>query len=156
MTGVLSAGLAAQAIFFTVDLYAAYPNRAAPYFDTGESAALVTARDIAGSHPIYVSNDLDQPYIEAFFAYLPQPPSQEVTDVATPGLAALGMQLVSVEQVYGGHPADGDVLVLSEYDIAFQPPPSGWTLVTEERGPANALDPSAPRRPWIAVYRFGG
>ena len=156
VTGVLIAGLAAQAIFFTVDLYAAYPNRAAPYFDTGESAALVTARDVAGSHPIYVSSDLDQPYIEAFFAYLPPPPSQEVTDVATPGLAAMGMQLVSVAQVYGSHPADGDVLVLSEYDIASQPPPSGWTLVAEERGPANALDPSAPQAVVEAVYRFGG
>ena len=153
VAAVLAVGLVAQAVFFTVDLYAAYPHRAAPYFDTGEIAALTTARAIAGTHPIYVSNNLDQPYIEAFFAYLPPPPRQQETDVATPGLAAMGMQLLPAEQVYAGHPAVGDVLVLSQFD---PPPPSGWTLVAGERGPANLLDASAPRPVIESVYRFGG
>ena len=65
---MLGAGLAAQAVFFTVDLYAAYPNRAAPFFDTGEIAAITTARAAAGTHRVYLSDNLDQPYIEAFFA----------------------------------------------------------------------------------------
>jgi hypothetical protein len=153
VAAVLATGLVAQAVFFTVDLYAAYPQRAAPYFDTGEIATLTAAREIAASHPIYVSNNLDQPYIEAFFAYLPPPPRQQETDVATPGLAAMGMQVVPAEQVYAGHPAVGDTLVLSQFD---PPPPSGWTLVASERGPANLLDASAPRPVIESVYRFGG
>ena len=154
--GILAAGLVAQATFYTVDLYAAYPNRAAVDFDTGEIAAITTARDVAGSHRIYLSNNLDPPYIEAFFAYLPPPPPQQETDDATPGLAALGMQVIPVEALYAGHPSAGDVLVLSAYDIVDAPPPSAWTLVAQERGPANALDASASRPVVEAVYRFGG
>jgi hypothetical protein len=63
------------------------------------------------------------------------------------------MQLLPAEQVYAGHPAVGDVLVLSQFD---PPPPSGWTLVAGERGPANLLDASAPRPVIESVYRFGG
>jgi hypothetical protein len=154
--GILAAGLVAQATFYTVDLYAAYPNRAAVDFDTGEIAAITTARDVAGSHRIYLSNNLDPPYIEAFFAYLPPPPRQQETDDATPGLAALGMQVIAVQALYAGHPAAGDVLVLSAYDIVDAPPPAAWTLVAQERGPANALDASASRPVVEAVYRFGG
>ncbi|HVC42932.1 MAG TPA: hypothetical protein VND54_13215 [Candidatus Saccharimonadales bacterium] len=151
--GVLGAGLLAQAVLFTVDLYAAYPNRAAPSFDTGEIAAITTARDLAGSHRVSLSDTLDQPYIEAFFAYLPPPPPRPETDDATPGLAALGMEVVSPDFVAASHPAPGDVLVLSQFDPA---PPSGWTLVASERGPANLLDASAPRPVIESVYRFGG
>ena len=154
--GILAVGVVAQATFYTVDLYAAYPNRAAVDFDTGEIAAITTAREVAGSHPIYLSSNLDPPYIEAFFAYLPPPPRQQETDDATPGLAALGMQVIPVATLYTGHPAAGDVLVLSAYDIVDAPPPSGWKLVAQERGPANALDASAPRPVVEAVYRFGG
>ena len=100
-----------------------------------------------------MSNDLDQPYIEAFFHYLPPPPRQVETDDATPGLEALGMEVVPVETVYASQPAVGDMLVLSPYDPL---PPSGWTLVASERGPANVLDPSAPRSVLETVYRFGG
>ena len=153
VAGALGAGLAAQAMFFTVDLYGAYPNRAAPYFDTGEIAAITTARDIAGSHHVYLSDSLGPPYIEAFFSYLAAPPRQAETDDATPGLAALGMQMISVDVLYASRPADGDVLVLSGFEAA---PPSGWTLVATERGPADALDPSAPRPPVETVYQFGG
>ena len=41
--GILAAGLVAQATFYTVDLYAAYPNRAAVDFDTGEIATAIAA-----------------------------------------------------------------------------------------------------------------
>jgi len=153
VAGVLAAGLAAQAAVFTVDLYASYPNRAAIDFDTGEIAAITTARDLAGAHPVYLSDTLDQPYIEAFFAYLPAPPKQDETDDATPGLSALGLQVISPDALYTGHPASGDVLVLSAFDLS---PPSGWKLLAGERGPANALDPSAPRPVLESVYRFGG
>ena len=153
LAGVVGAGLLAQAAFFTVDLYAAYPNRAAPSFDTGETAAITTARSVAGTHRIYLSDTLDQPYIEAFFAYLPPPPAHPETDDATPGLTALGMEVVAPDFAYGSHPTTGDVLVLSQFDPA---PPSGWALVAGERGPANLLDGSAPRPLIESVYRFGG
>jgi hypothetical protein len=153
VAGVLGAGLLVQAAFFTVDLYAAYPNRAAPFFDTGETAAISTARAVAGSHRILLSDTLDQPYIEAFFAYLPPPPAHPETDDATPGLTALRMEVVAPDFAYASHPSAGDVLVLSPFDPA---PPSGWTLVAAERGPANPLDGSAPRPVLESVYRFGG
>ena len=153
VAGILGAGLLAQAAYFTVDLYAAYPNRAAPYFDTGEIAAIATAREVAGSHRIYLSDSLDPPYIEAFFAFQPPPPAQDEIDDATPGLAALGMQVVPVEAVYASRPVDGDVIVVSPSDPA---PPSGWTLVAGERGPATLLDPSAPRPVIESVFRYGG
>jgi hypothetical protein len=63
------------------------------------------------------------------------------------------MQMISVDVLYASRPADGDVLVLSGFEAA---PPSGWTLVATERGPADALDPSAPRPPVETVYQFGG
>jgi hypothetical protein len=152
LAGVLGAGLLAQAIVFTVDLYAAYPNRAAPFFDTGEIAAITTARDVAGSHRVYVSDTLDQPYIEAFFAYLPPPPSQPATDDATPGLAALRMQVISPD-IAESEASAGDVLVLESSDPK---PPSTWVLVATEYAPSNLLDTAAPLPALIAVYRFGG
>ena len=66
------------------------------------------------------------------------------------------MQVIPVTTLYAGHPAAGDVLVLSAYDIVDQPPPAAWTLVAQERGPANALDASASQPVLEAVYRFDG
>jgi hypothetical protein len=150
LAGVLAAGLVAQGILFTADLYAAYPNRAAPYFDTGEIAAITTARDIAGSGRIYLSDTLDGPYIEAFFAYRPAPPRQPETDDATPGLAALGMQVIAPDLAEREASA-GDVLVLSETD---PDPPGGWVRVATERAPANPLDAAALRPVLETVYRM--
>jgi hypothetical protein len=65
------------------------------------------------------------------------------------------MEVVPVEAVYASQPAVGDVLVLNAFG-GDPLPPSGWTLVASERGPANALDPSAPRPVLETVYRFGG
>ena len=113
---MLAAGLLAQAAFYTVDLYAAYPNRAAPYFDTGEIAAITTARDVAGSHRIYLSDNLDPPYIEAFFAFLPPPPPHPVTDDATPGLDGAGDGGRPRGDRVGEPSRAGDMLVLSAYD----------------------------------------
>ena len=58
-----------RAALFTVDLYAAYPNRAATIFDTGEIAAITTARaDRRRAPGLPVGATSIQPYIEAFFA----------------------------------------------------------------------------------------
>jgi hypothetical protein len=152
VTGVVVAGVLAQGAYFTIDLYTAYPNRDALYFDTGEIAAITTAHQVAAGHAIFLSSYLDQPYIEAFFALLPPPPTADVTDNGTPGLAALGMS-VTASQVAEQNPSAGDILVLSPYDAS---PPSGWVQVAAETAPANPLDPHQPRPVLASVWRFNG
>ncbi len=146
VAGALAAGLIAQATLFTIDLFSAYPNRAAPYFDTGEIAAITTARNDAAGHRVFLSSSLDQPYIEAFFALLPAPPTHEAIDDATPGLAALGMRVIAPDVAENAGSA-GDMLVLAEGDPA---PGAGWVLIATE--PAHA---AAPTPPLEAVYRKG-
>jgi hypothetical protein len=125
VAAVLTAGLLAQGAYYTVDLYRSYPNRAAQFFDTGELDAITTAAQDAAGHHIYLSDNLDQPYIEAFFALLPPPPDRIVTDDATPGLALLGMSVVMPESVES-NASPGDVLVIGESDPQ---PPIGWKLL---------------------------
>jgi hypothetical protein len=152
VTAVLGLGLLVQGAVDTVDLYAAYPNRAAADFDTGEIAAITTARAVGGGHHVYLSDTLDQPYIEACFALVPPPPSRQVTDDATPDLEALGLQVVSPGSVEASS-SSGDMLVLTRYDPL---PPSGWVLVDTERPPPNLIDAFTPRPALLSVYRFGG
>jgi len=152
VAGLLGAGILAQGAIYTIDLYGAYPNRAAIFFDTGEVTAIATAHADANGHAVYLSESLDQPYIDAFFALLPPPPAQPVTDDATPGLAALGMQ-VAPPEIAEQQATAGDMLVLASFDPT---PPSGWALVATERTPANTLDASSPRPILVRVYRMGG
>ncbi len=149
--GVFSAGLLAQGVYVTVDLYTAYPALAAPDFDTGEMAAIISAHDAAAGHHVYLSSTLDEPYIETFFALLPAPPTHVITDDATPGLAALGIEVIAPAAAEG-QASPGDVLVLAQSDTA----PPGWVLVATERGPANPLDSSSPRPALETVYRLQG
>jgi hypothetical protein len=153
VTGVFTAGLLVQGALYTFDLYTAYPNRAAVDFDTGAIAAITTAHSEAGGHRVYLSSNLDPPYIEAFFALLQPPPSHPVIDAATLGLDALGMEVTQPELIEA-QPSPGDILVLN---VGIDPaPPTGWTLVATERSPANPVDPSASRPALISVYRFDG
>jgi hypothetical protein len=150
--GAFCAGLVAQGAYVTIDLYTAYPTVAAPDFDTGEIAAITTAHDASAGHHVFLSNTLDEPYIEAFFALQPSPPTHPVTDNATPGLAALGMQVIA-PSVAEDAASSGDLLVLATSDPA---PPGSWVLIATERGPADPLNASAPRPPLETVYRFTG
>jgi hypothetical protein len=142
VAGVLVAGLLAQGAVYTIDLYKEYPNRAAPFFDTGEADAIKTAAAGADGHEIYLSETLDQPYIEAFFALLPPPPAHEITDNATPGLDALGMRVVPIESAEA-NPVAGDVIVVSPYD---RQPPNGWNDIEV---PLHGATP-----PFISVYVY--
>jgi hypothetical protein len=151
VTGVLAVGLVAQGASVMIDLYTAYPTLAAPAFDTGEIAAITIARNDANGHRVYLSSTMDPPYIDAFFAFLPPPPSHDVTDDATPGLAELGMQ-VTTPSVAEQDASPGDLLVLAQTD---PPPPGGWSLVAVERTPANPLDASTPAPVLESVYRLG-
>jgi hypothetical protein len=150
VTGLLAAGMLAQAAYFSIDLYTAYPNLAAPAFDTGEIAAISTAHDMAAGHPVYLSSTLDQPYINAFFALLPPPPTRDVIDDATPGLTALGMQVIA-PGLAESQATVGDMLVLAAADPT---PPGEWTLVASERAPADPLDSAASRPVLETVYRL--
>lgn len=152
VTVVLAAGVLAQGAAFTIDLYTAYPNRDALYFDTGEIAAITTAHQVAAGHAVFLSSSLDQPYIEAFFALLPPPPTTNVTDNGPPGLAALGMSMTSAQDAETA-PSPGDILVLSPYDPS---PPAGWAEIAAETAPANPLDAHAPRPVLASVWRFNG
>jgi hypothetical protein len=151
VTAVLAAGLLAQGAYFSLDLYTAYPNLAAPAFDTGEIAAITAAHNDAAGHHVYLSSTLDPPYIDAFLAFLPPPPTHDVTDNAPPGLAALGMQVIAPDLAENQASA-GDMLVLAETDPS---PPGDWVLVATERAPANPLDAAAPRPVLEGVYRMG-
>jgi hypothetical protein len=151
VTGVLVAGLVAQGAYVTIDLYTAYPTLAAPAFDTGEIAAITVAHNDANGHHVYLSSTMDPPYIDAFFALLPPPPSHEVTDDATPGLASLGMRVVP-PGVAEREASPGDMLVLAQTDV---PPPARWMLVAVERAPANPFDASTPTPVLESVYRLG-
>jgi hypothetical protein len=152
VTGVAAVGVLAQGALFTIDLYTAYPNRDALYFDTGEIAAITTAHHDAAGHAVFLSSFLDQPYIEAFFALLPPPPTTNVTDNGPPGLAALGMSVTSAQEAETA-PAPGDILVLSPYDPS---PPAGWVEIASETAPANPLDAHAERPVLASVWRFNG
>jgi hypothetical protein len=151
VTAALAAGLLVQGAVFTVDMYTAYPSLAAPAFDTGEIAAITVAHDDAHGHHIYLSSTMDPPYIDAFFAFLPPPPTHVVTDDATPGLASLGMQVVTPD-VAERDASPGDMLVLAQTDAR---PPSDWIRVAVERAPANPLDRSATTPVLESVYRLG-
>lgn len=151
VTGVLAAVLLAQGAAFTVNLFTSYPNLAAASFDTGEIAAITTAHIDAAGHLVYLSTSLDQPYINAFFALLPPPPTHEVTDNATPGLTALHMRVMAPTAAELDGSA-GDMLVLAGTDPA---PHGDWVLVATERSPADALDARAPRPVLESVYRMG-
>jgi hypothetical protein len=152
VTAVLGLGLLIQGAVYTVDLYLAYPNRAAADFDTGEIGAIMTARAVAGGHHVYLSNTLDPPYIEACFALVPPPPSRQVTDDATPVLQSLGLQVAAPASVEASS-SSGDLLVLTQYDLL---PPSGWVLIDTERPPPNLVNTVTPRPALVSIYRFVG
>ncbi|MGA7989662.1 MAG: hypothetical protein WCB51_14835 [Candidatus Dormiibacterota bacterium] len=139
VAGVLTVALLAQGAYYTVDLYRSYPSRAAPYFDTGELDSILTAARAANGREVSLSENLDQPYIEAFFALLPPPPSHPVIDDATPGLKVLGMEVVSPASIEA-HPSPGDVLVLSTSDPT---PPAGWTVLLRLSVPDENTQPVA-------------
>jgi hypothetical protein len=151
LTAVFGLGLVAQGAYVMIDLYTAYPTLAAPAFDTGEIAAITLAHNDARGHHVYLSSTMDPPYIDAFFALLPAPPTHDVTDDATPGLASLGMTVIG-PGVAEQEASPGDMLVLAQTDV---PPPAGWTLVAVERAPADPLDASTPTPVLESVYRLG-
>jgi hypothetical protein len=122
--GLVAAGLTAsllvQGALYMIDLYAAYPARAATAFGTGVEAAIAQTPPLAGGHTVYLSTTFEQPYIQAFFALRPPPPPAPVVDDAGPGLRLLHM-VVAGPGTADATAAAGDLLVLDAGDPPPQP-----------------------------------
>jgi hypothetical protein len=143
-----AAALAVQGSLYTLDLFTAYPSRAAEAFDVGAVPAVTSAARSSAGHTVFVSTTIDeQPYIDALVALLPPPPVAPADDIAARELQAIGVSVADpavAEQAAG----PGDVLVLAAGD----PAPSNATLVDMERAPVNPLGPMVAGRPLVLVY----
>ncbi|HEY7927972.1 MAG TPA: glycosyltransferase family 39 protein [Candidatus Dormibacteraeota bacterium] len=142
--------LALQGALFTVDMYAAWPGRAAAAFDYGEIDAITRAQALSGGRRVLLSVNLDQPYIQAAFAFRPPPPQTFVANSASPLLAALNMTLFDPANPPS---APGAIAVLSASDPA---PANAQRLFDEVTPPAAvALAPTPPPGVTVVVYRLG-
>ncbi len=150
VVAVLSAGVAAQGSLYLLDLYTAYPARAATAFDAGALPAVTAAAHAASGHTVYLSRSIDeQPYIDAFMALLPPPPQHHVDDSAGRGLALLHMVVTDATSAELTA-SRGDVIVLGAAD----PPPANAERIDVERAPAGPFAESAAGGPLLIVYRI--
>jgi len=124
---LMVASLAAQGVRYTEDLFTDYPLRAAGAFDTGEAPAMLAADSVAQGSTVYLSSTLDVPYIAAFFALRPPPPSRPTINAEPAGLARLHMIVIEPNLV-DDVAMSGDVAVLASGD----PVPEGAVLVARE------------------------
>ena len=144
LAAAMVAAMAVQGSLYLVDMYTAYPARAAPAFDAGVPAAITVATHAAAGHRVYISTDFEAQsvYIDAFFALQPPPPSHPVADDATAGLDALGITIADpLGAALAAQP--GDVLVLAPFDSR----PPGAVLIDQEVGPDRL------GHPLVLVYR---
>jgi hypothetical protein len=142
----VAAGVAVQAALYLTDMYTAYPARAAVWFDTGALTAMRTAESAAAGHSVWVSATMEAPYIQAFFALMPSPPSHATDDSQSAGLAQLRMHVVDAAGMTSvAEP--GDVMVLDSGDVQ---PGSRVQLIALERG---AAPPGGVGQPLLYIYR---
>jgi hypothetical protein len=141
--------LVVQGGLYTLDMYTAYPARAAIAFDTGVEPAIAQAAAEARGRTVFLSTTFEQPYIQAFFAERPPPPLRPVVDDANPGLRLLGM-VVTDPGVAARQARTGDLLVLDAGDPAPSPT---FTLVLTETGSRDPGAPSAPAQVLVRVFR---
>ncbi|HEY6377773.1 MAG TPA: phospholipid carrier-dependent glycosyltransferase [Candidatus Dormibacteraeota bacterium] len=111
---------------FMFDLFVRWPGRSLAWFDTGELAAVQDAHDLAGGHTVWLSTNLDVPYIQALFAFRPPPVALPYPDNIGPALAQIGM--AELPDVNGRQPQPGDVIVMTP----DEQPPTGSTLLKTE------------------------
>ena len=146
---VATAALVIQGSLFTVDLYATWPARSAPYFDAGEIDAITRASAIAQGAPVLLSSTLDQPYIQAAFTLRPPPPTSFTVDSVRRLLAEMNMALFD-PNLPPVRP--GSIAVLSSGDRV---PPSAQELFKEQIQPATfAFGQPPPSYVTIVVYRL--
>jgi len=145
------AALVVQGGLFTLDMYTAYPPRAALAFDTGVPQAIAVAGRSADGHTVYLSSTFEQPYIQAFFALLPPPPAYPVANDAEVGLLELGMVVLDPAAAERAAAA-GDLVVLEAGDPR---PPARFTMVDVQLAPTDPLVRNAGAVPLVYVYRAG-
>jgi hypothetical protein len=107
------------------------------------------AHALAGGGQLLLPSTLDQPYIQAAFVFMPQPPQRFIADSVTPLLAAMHMALIDPNVP---PTQSGAIAVLSSVD----PVPAHAQRLFEEVTPAATLAFGAPppRYITIVVYRL--
>ena len=146
----LAAAVAAETAAYTVDLFASYPTRAAIWFDAPEVAAIARARDLAGGRTVWLSSQLQQPYIEACFIAQPRPPSHPVGG-RSPAieLAESGFGMLT-EGDPGAEATTGDILVLGGSE---HPPASTVPLFTESASEPSGIGGAPQQVVVVRVWR---
>ena len=146
-----AAGLLAQGSFYLIDIYTAYPVRAAVWFDEGLPAAIAAAWQRAEGHTVLVSTTFDtaSAYIYAEFALLPAPPARPAPLDDIPQVAALRIAFGDPGRITAAS-RPGDVVVLAPQD----PVPAPAVKVATHLGPTNPLEPDLPAQPLVITYRI--
>jgi hypothetical protein len=149
---VLVVAVAAETAVFTVDLFGAYTTRAAAWFDAPQVAAISRAHSMAAGHTVWLSSELDQPYIDACFLATPPPPRHDV------GAGSVSLELAEAGfHTIPGRAAQlaaspGDLLVL----VAGETPPPGSVPVFSESASVPSGSGAAAREAVIVrVWRAG-
>ena len=148
---LVTAALVAQGALYTVDMYTAYPVRAAAVFDDGLVQAVGTAWHAAAGQHVFISTTFEgeSAYIDADFALRPAPPA--TYSAGNPQMTLLGCSVVDAAQISSAA-RPGDVAVLAPQD----PVPAGAVHILTEYGPTDPLGGSARPQPMAAVYRLMG
>jgi hypothetical protein len=130
-------------------MYATWPARSALDFDAGEIDAITRAAAMSGGQQLLLSDTLDQPYIQAAFAFRPPPPRSFTAGSEAPLLAAMNMALIDP----ASPPArPGAIAVLSVGD----PVPAGAKQLFYEVTPRAllAIGTAPVQYETIVVYRL--
>ena len=149
LVALFAAALGVQGSLYMVDMYTAYPVRAAVWFDDGVTGAIASAWHRAAGHTVFVSTTLDgaSVYIDADFALLPTPPRLPVPVQDMTQLTALRIVVADPSQIIASV-RPGDVVVFAPQD----PAPSGAVRVAAAAGPTDPLTPSVPALPLVITY----
>lgn len=147
---VVAAALLVQGSFYLVDMYTAYPVRAAAWFDDGLPSAIAAAWHRAAGHTVFVSTTFDtaSAYIDADFVLLPAPPLRPASLGDDPQLTALRITFSDPGRISAAAQT-GDLVVLAPQD----PPPPGAMKVVTQLGPTDPLQPGVSAQPLVFTYR---
>lgn len=148
---IFAAALLVQGSLYLIDMYTAYPVRAAVWFDDGLPAAIAAAWQRAEGHTVLVSTTFDtaSAYIYAEFALLPPPPARPAPLDDLPQIAALRIAFGDPGQISAAA-RPGDVVVLAPQD----PIPAAAVKVATDLAPADPLEPGLPPQPLVMTYRI--
>jgi 4-amino-4-deoxy-L-arabinose transferase-like glycosyltransferase len=150
LAALLAAGIALQTVPYLLDMYTAYPVRAASWFDTGLPSAIAAGWYAAHGREVFISDTFEAgaAYIDADFALLPAPPATPHPTAGAPQMQALRISVTDPRTIaLTARP--GDVAVLAPAD----PVPGGAVLLHTEYAPGDPLQPQARPQAQVVVYR---